>query len=156
MIDVHKLVAELNRMSVPDLKERYAEVFGEPSPTSHKRMLIKRIVWRTQALREGGLSERAKRRAAELATDADLRLTPPPPPRAVSVEGAVGHGDRRLPMPGAVLTRDYRGRRYTVKVVAGGFEYDGERFKSLSAVARRITGAHWNGYLFFGLGGGKQ
>ena len=78
-IDVDKLVAELAVMTVADLKERYAEVFGEPARSSHKRFLIKRITWRTQALAEGGLSERARKRAMELADDTDLRLTPPRP-----------------------------------------------------------------------------
>jgi hypothetical protein len=54
-------------------------------------------------------------------------------------------------MPGTLLTRDYKGRTICVKVLADGFEYEGERFKSLSAVARRITGSAWNGFLFFKL-----
>ena len=68
--DPNATVLALGRLTVPELKQRYAEVFGEPTGTSHKRYLVKRIVWRMQALREGGLSERARRRAVELANDA--------------------------------------------------------------------------------------
>lgn len=70
--DIPATVKALSRLTVPELKQRYAEVFGEPTRTNHKQYLIKRIVWRMQALREGGLSERARRRALELADDAEI------------------------------------------------------------------------------------
>ncbi len=63
--------------------------------------------------------------------------------------------DHRLPVPGTVITRTYKGRTLQVKVVTDGFEYEGERFKSLSGLAKKITGSHCNGYQFFGLAGGK-
>ncbi len=64
--------------------------------------------------------------------------------------------DRRLPIPGTVLTREYNGARIAVRVLARGFEYDSRTYRSLSAIAREVTGSHWNGYLFFGLtGNGK-
>ena len=72
-------VTALQRMTVRELREKFAQVFGEHTPTHNKRWLVKRIGWRMQALAEGGLPERAHRRAAELANDADLRLNPPKP-----------------------------------------------------------------------------
>lgn len=75
--DTNATVLALGRLTVPELKQRYAEVFGEPTRTNHKQYLVKRIVWRMQALREGGLSERARRRALELADDAEIHLTAP-------------------------------------------------------------------------------
>ena len=63
--------------------------------------------------------------------------------------------DTRLPVPGTVLTRPYKGRQIRVQVLANGFEFEGEVFRSLSAVAKKITGGHCNGYLFFGLGKSK-
>jgi hypothetical protein len=75
--DIPATVKALGRLTVPELKQRYAEVFGEPTRTNHKQYLVKRIVWRMQALREGGLSERARRRALELADDAEIRLSAP-------------------------------------------------------------------------------
>lgn len=75
--DPNATTKALGNLTVPELKRRYAEVFGEPTRTNHKQYLVKRIVWRMQALREGGLSERARQRALELADDAEIRLSTP-------------------------------------------------------------------------------
>ena len=90
--------------------------------------------------------------------DADLRLSPPrPQPVRVSVTPEPASGttsrlfDRRLPAPGSVITRQYKGQLLQVLVCANGFEFEGEVFESLSAVAKRITGNHWNGFQFFRL-----
>lgn len=148
----------LRRMTPNDLQERYTAVFGERPRSRNKAWLVKRTAWRLQALEEGELSERARHRAAELANDADLRMTAP---RTAGT--AVDHGlaaetpaiplraDLRLPMPGAIITREYRGQKLEVKILAKGFEYQGLVYRSLTAVARAITGAHWNGYRFFGI-----
>ena len=76
-LNVAKELASLTRMSVGDLRQKYAEVFGETTNGRHKQWLIKRIIYRMQAMAEGDLSERARRRAEELANDADLRRRPP-------------------------------------------------------------------------------
>src|SRR5713101_10072726 len=76
-IYVAKEVAALEAMSVGELRAKYAQVFGEETRVGNKAWLNKRVIWRLQALAEGDLSERARRRAAELAQDADLRLSPP-------------------------------------------------------------------------------
>ena len=68
-------IAALRRMTVGQLRDHYLEVFGEATKTSNRDYLLKRIAWRLQSLAEGGLSERARRRAAELGRDADIRLT---------------------------------------------------------------------------------
>jgi hypothetical protein len=57
-------------------------------------------------------------------------------------------------MPGAVLTREYRGRTIAVTVLDEGFECEGTVYRSLTAVAKAVTGSHWNGYLFFGIAKG--
>ena len=67
-LNVAKELAELRRMSVADLRSRYAEVFGETRNARHKDWLVKRVIWRMQCLAEGDISERARARAAELAT----------------------------------------------------------------------------------------
>src|SRR4051812_42877155 len=100
-MNIEKELAALRQMNVSDLKTRYAEVWGESTKTHNKVWLVKRIIWRMQALAEGDLSERARRRAAELANDADLRLTPPKP-LALTLPRAC---DSRLPLPGTVITR---------------------------------------------------
>src|SRR5271165_4950564 len=153
-LNVHQEVAALQRLGAKQLRGRYAEVFGETTPAHNKAWLVRRIAWRLQALAEGDLSERARRRAAELANDADLRLGPPQPPRATTRPAAstraapVGpERDRRLPPPGTVLTRPYKGQVLQVLVRADGFEFDGRLFPSLSAAAKAITGSHCNGFL---------
>src|SRR4051795_13142112 len=76
-VNVRLEVHALQRLSVADLRARFAELFGEPTRATNRIWLIRRLAWRLQALAEGDLSERARRRAAELANDADLRLLPP-------------------------------------------------------------------------------
>jgi hypothetical protein len=149
-------VHALKRTTIGELRAEYRQVFGEESRSHNRQFLWKRIAWRLQELDEGGLSERALRRARELANDADLRIRWPKGTfegvagRTVTGKVPVGH-DPRLPMPGAVLTREYRGQTVQVTVLQDGFEYDGEVYRSLTAVAKAITGSHWNGPLFFGL-----
>jgi hypothetical protein len=151
-------LATLRRMTPRELRDRYAELFGERACTKNKGWLLKRLAWRLQALAEGDLSQRARQRAAELANDADLRTTPPRTPRADTAPAPAAAApaaappspaDRRLPPPGTVLVRTYKGARLQVRVLPSGFEYDGLVYKSLSAVARAITGSHCNGFLFF-------
>jgi len=161
-LNVGQQLSRLKRMHPSELREQYADVFGEASRSGNKDFLIKRIIWRMQSEEQGSLSERARHRATELARDADVRLRPPdrspdrPPDRChdddertdTTMSEAEAH-DPRLPMPGALLTRKYKGRTINVRVLPKGFEYEGEMYRSLSAVARAVTGSHWNGYLFF-------
>src|SRR5271166_2305038 len=158
-LNIHHEVAALQRLGAQQLRARYAEVFGETTPAHNKTWLIRRIAWRLQALAEGDLSQRAQRRAEELANDADLRLSPPrprvadTPPVAEPVAASVPLRDRRLPPVGSVLARVYRGQSVQVRALADGFEYEGRIYPSLSAVAKHITGTHCNGYLFFKMTG---
>jgi hypothetical protein len=154
---VLKEIEGLRRLTVGGLREKYREVFGEESRSNHKDFLFRRIAWRIQANAEGGLSERARRRALEIANDADLRIRAPKNLGGAvashrTAVGTVGGGrDSRLPAPGTLLTRDFKGQTYVVKVLAGCFEYDGRTYRSLSAIAGGIAGTRWNGFLFFGL-----
>lgn len=157
----YRQIQALHRMSVGQLRERYLTVFGEETRSHNKDFLRKRIAWRIQACAEGGLSERARRRAEEIVNEADLRIRIPRDPvkpglldvRERSVIGRLPRsGDRRLPLPGTLLIREYQGRDIVVTVRDRAvFEYEGRRYKSLSAIAREVTGSRWNGYLFFGL-----
>src|SRR5579872_4048866 len=161
-LNVGKELAALQRLTAKELKARYAEVFGESTNAANKAWLIKRVAWRLQALAEGDLSERARRRAAELANDADLRMNPPKV-KAAPAAGALAATERtvsgtladkaddRLPLPGTILTREYKGAVVQVQVLPNGFEYQGECYKSLSAVAKAVTGQHVNGFAFFRL-----
>lgn len=153
-LNVGKEIAAVQRMTVGELRDRYAEIFGEETPARNKQWLIKRIIWRVQSLAEGSLSERARNRAAELANEADIRRRPPKETPAEASQPAIdGPGDSRLPMPGTTISREYKGQLIEVRVLPDGFDYAGERYKSLSAVAKQITGSHCNGFHFFRLGG---
>ena len=152
-------IENLRQMKAGALRAKYRELFGEESRSSNKQFLFRRIAWRLQARVEGDLSECARRRALEIADDADLRIRAPegffvqsgasdpgkPPDRAGP------RRDGRLPVPGTLLTRQFENRRIVVKVLEDGFEYQSQQYRSLSAVAREVTGTRWNGLLFFGL-----
>src|SRR5882724_8973356 len=149
-------IAGLDRLTMAQLRARYAELFGESTAVKNRTWLLRRVAWRLQCLTEGDLSERARQRAAELANDADLRTTVPrvKEPVPVALEGSeppapACRSDSRLPMPGTILTRDYKGQSLQVEVLAAGFAYAGQTYKSLSAVAKAVTGAHCNGFWFF-------
>ncbi len=149
-------IAALADMKTKDLQCRYYEVFREPSKSGNAAYMRKRIAWRIQSLAEGGLSERAKRRAAELACEADIRQKAPLTdflPKAItqSVSVISPTRDPRLPKPGTLLTRSFKGRQIVVTVLEKGFSFEGKEYKSLSAIAGEVTGARWNGFLFFGL-----
>ncbi|MDP3938549.1 MAG: DUF2924 domain-containing protein [Deltaproteobacteria bacterium] len=149
-------------MSVSELRAKYREVFGEEPRSRNKTFLWRRIAWRIQASDEGDLSERARRRAAELANDADVRVRPPrgafeedPLPACDPPPALPRQRDARLPAPGTLLTRAYRGSTIRVTVLGHGFEYERRVYRSLTAVTREVTGAHWNGFQFFGLTHGR-
>jgi hypothetical protein len=69
----------------------------------------------------------------------------------IPLDSARGRRDRRLPIPGTVISKVYKGTVIDVNVLDKGFEYDGKVYRTLSAIAGAVTGQHWNGYLFFGL-----
>jgi len=151
-------INELRQLKVIALRAKYREVFGEESRSANRQFLFRRIAWRLQARVEGDLSVRARRRALDLADDADLRIRAPDgffgesaPSAAVESVDRTGRGrDRRLPAAGTLLTRQFENRRIVVKVLEDGFEYQSQRYRSLSAIAREVTGTRWNGLVFFG------
>ncbi len=156
--DITADIEALGTMTTRELRDRYHEVFDDPSRSNNRRWLIRRIAWRLQAREQGGLSERALARAHMLARDEDLRVRPPRDrgPQLGShlrtVSGTlVRRIDERVPIPGTVLRRIYRGAEHRVTVLPNGFEHEGTVYRSLSAVAQAITGSHWNGFGFFGL-----
>ena len=159
-LNIHAELKRLGTLKTPQLKARYAELFGEPTRCNNRPYLIKRIAWRLQADAEGDLSERARQRAAEIADDSDLRLQAPvsaPRPTTISDAPSPKHAIASLrvsrasdvPLPGSTLWRTYKGKAYSVIVLPKGFECEGKVYRSLSAVANAITGSHWNGAKFF-------
>ena len=149
--DIQHDIAALREMKVKELKARYRDLFGEASPSSNRQHLFRRIAWRLQAARQGALSERARERAAELATLADIRLRAPGSFWKQVESGSSPRRDPRLPPAGSVITRTYGEHRLTVEVLASGFAYNGRKYQSLSAIAHVVTGTRWNGFAFFHL-----
>jgi hypothetical protein len=151
-------IAALRTMTVGQLKIRYRAVFGEDSRSNHKQFLFRRVAWRVQANVEGGLSERARRRALEMADDSDLRVRAPrnflrePLDQTRIREIRISEADPRLPLPGSDLVRRCQGRDVIVRVRNEGFDCEGRVYPSLSAAVRAATGTRWNGFAFFGLG----
>jgi hypothetical protein len=158
MASVWREIEQLRRATVRELRAKYCALFGQPSHSNHKQFLFRRIAWRLQALAYGDLSEHVRQQAVALAQDADLRIKAPrhlvgsaeqvlhPTLRSRRKPGR----DERLPEPGSILRREFKGQIVVVQVLEHGFQYQDRFYKSLSAIARQVTGTNWNGYAFFG------
>jgi Protein of unknown function (DUF2924) len=145
-------IESLRTLKNKELKQRYLDLFGEASASFNRAHLFRRIAWRLQAEAEGDLSERALQRVSELAKDSDIRLRAPRHFwQEMDARREGENRDGRLPPAGSVVERNYRGQSIRVTVTANGFEYHGKNYASLSAIAYRVTGTHWNGFHFFGL-----
>jgi Protein of unknown function (DUF2924) len=162
-------IESLNRQSVRQLRELYAATFGETTNAGNRSWLVRKIAWRMQANEQGGLTEKVRQRARELANDADLRVVPPKAASPTHAPNPVGSSattaareplpakrDPRLPAPGTIVTKQYKGETLQVLLQADGFEFRGERYASLSAIAKRITGSHINGFAFFQLSSNRK
>ena len=139
-------IMALKKVPAKELHRRYKELYGEDATGTHKVYLWRKIAYRLQELEYGGLSAKVKARIKELIEKYDPindKTLKPDRPIVASSK------DKRIPLPGTVITKDYKGSIYQVKVLEKGFEFNGNIYKSLSAIAEKITGAHWNGYLFF-------
>ena len=133
-------LAALPGKSTPELKALWRELFDREPPPYSKPFLIKRLAYRIQELALGGLSARAEAKLNERIEEEDLRLKGKRPVR---------RGGR--PIAGTRLIREWQGVEHTATVLDDGFEYQGRRYQSLSAIARVITGTRWSGPLFWGL-----
>ena len=133
-------IEELRGTGGTELRQRYREVFGELPKTSNQYHLRRRIAWSLQARALGDISARAQAKAIEILEG-----------RLDGVRQRRKPSDRRVPEPGTELTRVYRDRTILVKVLANGFECEGQHYDSLSAAATAATGTRWNGLVFFGL-----
>lgn len=135
-------IGRLAELPPEDLKAEWVHRYGAPAPNLSPDLLRLGIGYRLQQQRLGGVSRSTRSLLRQVAAGA-------------------GQGDGRKPLPrkltpGTRLVRDWRGVGHTVTVLEEGFEYDGRHLKTLTAVARAITGSHWNGPLFFGLAERKK
>lgn len=133
-------LAALKDMTVNELKAEWQALFDAPAPNNSRTFLESRLAYRIQELTYGGPDKQTRRLLDLLADEVEGTLT-----RKAQI------ADPRNPVVGTKLIREWDGIAHTVTVLKEGFEWGGQRYKSLSAVARAITGTRWNGYRFFGL-----
>lgn len=162
----------LDRMSLKELQTKFLLFYGVETHSKNPTFLRKKLAWKIQELREGGLSEEAKARLEALMPKGPLRkqangrlgtaapaTVEPAPAAEAALQAALeptapaAPRDPRLPAVGSTLRRIVGDNTHEVQVLEQGFTYRGQAFKSLSAIAKAITGTAWNGYLFFGLKG---
>ena len=130
----------LRQLSLSQLRARWQEVMGSPPPIALSReVLYAYLAWQLQAQHGGGLPPPIQRKLNSLVSALAGGKGPRSPQRSARFQA------------GTVLTRAWRGTSHTVVVQPDGFAFEGERYRSLSDIARRITGTHWNGTAFFGL-----
>ena len=147
-------IMELKEKSLGELKAKYEELFpGQKAPSNNKVFLWRKIAYHLQELECGNVSEATQGKIQELIRKYD-------PVNNANIRPDYANGqigkkkpsrDRRLPIPGTLITKEYKGKKYELKILEKGFEYNNKTYKSLSAIAKEVTGAHWNGYLFFNL-----
>ncbi len=147
MTTIAQQILDLQDMTAPQLAKRYEELFDKPPRIKNKAFLQRRVAWRIQELTYGGLSNQAKTHLDELIAQIDLPLGDLPR-RGLRKRRRTSPGN---PLIGTTLVRHWKGQEIRVEVLDDGFEWQGVVHKSLSAVAKAVTGSHWNGRLFFGL-----
>jgi hypothetical protein len=153
-------IDELAAMDLAALQTRHLECFGKETTCAHRQHLFRKLAWHLQAKVQGGLPESAIELARSIARDtplrarvlanADRRRAGMPMDNSSTTTIEPAH-DARTPLPGGLIVKPHRGQTHVVTVLEKGFDYEGCKFPSLSAIALHITGTKWNGHLFFGL-----
>ena len=133
-------LAALQTAATPDLKQQWRELFGTEPPPHNRAYLQSRLAYRIQELAYGGLKPETLKRLLALGEQLD----------GGNVVLRRIRGDDK-PVAGTRLVRQYQGIDYSVTVTTTGYEWEGRPYRSLSAIARAITGTRWNGWAFFGL-----
>jgi hypothetical protein len=154
--DIEATVASIEIMTLDRLRTEWAARFGGPAPRCRSKEVLRGLLaWRIQAEVYGGTSPETIRGLRRLAESLE---------RVAGADKAGSNGSnkeraraRTAPVlkPGTVLTREWRGTLHKVQVLEKGFAHAGHIYGSLSELARLITGTHWSGPRFFGLGGGN-
>ncbi|MDM7972923.1 MAG: DUF2924 domain-containing protein [candidate division Zixibacteria bacterium] len=152
-----KSVADLQTLTSEQLRTEYERVLGKKTTSRNRKQLVATLAKEVQNVKSSPptpsvltttFRRRPTRGMKRSARDGRSRKRTPKTKRATR---PVGQPDPRLPQVGSLITKTYKGRKINVKVTESGFEYGGKAFRSLSAIAREVTGAVWNGFLFFGL-----
>jgi hypothetical protein len=129
-------LAQIPTMEISALKTMWRDLHGSEPPPYNRKYLESRLAYRVQELAYGGLKTETLKRLASLAEELEPRGS---------------RSSARMPVAGTRLLREWQGVEHSVTVLVDGFEYQGQPYQSLSAIARSITGTRWNGWVFFGL-----
>ena len=138
--DVLGRIAALKATPTAELKQQWRELFGREPPAFNRPYLVSRLTYRIQELAYGGVKPETRARLEALGEQLD----------GGNVVLRRIRADSR-PLAGTTLLREWRGVEHAVTVLADGFEWEGRPYRSLSSIARAITGTRWNGWVFFGL-----
>lgn len=143
---------KLNQLNMSDLRVRFAQYYSYTPQTRKKAHLVSKILWAIQRESEGDIGSQSRKNALKIANDRDVRERfPIVKSEATTRTASINYQPPVEMTTGTILQRNYKGRDIRATVLDNGFECDGRWFKSLSAIAREITGTQWNGKLFFGL-----
>lgn len=150
-------VSRLQKMGLKELRAEYEKAFGKPTKSRNRKQLFSQVAKKIQADRAGHqtgdaptkptltvkFERKKKTKAGAKKKTAAVKKAAKPRP--------IGQRDPRLPKVGTTITKTYKGKTLNVRVLEKGFEYKGQVFRSLSGVAKHVTGSIWNGFLFWGL-----
>lgn len=145
---VQRQIEGLSRMPHDELKKLWNTLYGHEPPTYNRTYIVNRLAYRIQEFTFGGLSETARDRMRQILVEHGYDKN--------GIKIQTNKSKRRratddMPILGTRLIREWQGVQHEVIIVQNGVEYKGKRYRSLSAVARLITGSSWNGRLFFGI-----
>ena len=170
--ELEREVAQLADLPREALSERWRKIYGVAPPRGvRNELMIGAAAWHLQAKRLGGFSAETRRLLRSAISKVENEKLVRDMPKGTATEGQVNEGqeddqipgeacsgggvrprrERRRLVPGARLMREWGGRTHVVDVIEGGFVFEAKVYPSLTAIAGRITGAHWSGPRFFGL-----
>jgi hypothetical protein len=143
-----KTIDELQALSRPELIKKWKELFGTNSPKNAKNdVLIKQIVWELQSRDQGGYSPQTEKQLDKLSN----KLAAKQEVNEADIKESCRQSLTLEIKAGTKLIREYKGEKHEVTALDKGFEYRGNQYKSLSGIAKHITGTQWNGKVFFGV-----
>jgi len=149
-------IMELKDMSLSELRKKYEEVFEDnrKAPSNNKVYLWRKIAYKLQEIEHRELSAEARGEIEKFIQKYDpvnnKALRPEIDSNNKGKKSTLSR-DKRLPIPGTIITKEYKGTSLEIKILEKSFEYNNKQYRSLTAIAKEVTGAHWNGYLFFNL-----
>ena len=149
---VVRQVAGLKNLSHDELKDMYQLLHGREAPAYNRNFLMKRLAYRIQEIAYGGVSERTHAKLDRVLEENGFDENAMPR-RCPSGRTKL---PKDAPILGCTFVREWKGRRHEVNALRDGFEWEGRKYRSLTAVAKAITGTHWNGRAFFGVSSGRK